>query len=431
MRRLGIEYPVALDNDYGTWNAFQNQYWPAKYLIDRRGHLRYYHFGEGEYDTTESRDPHLLGESAAMLPVANRLSDPTPKTVLTPETYLGYAAAARAFRAAFGHARISSPSYHFPSRRSAAERVRLRGHWLVDRRGHRRGPRRAAPPELHRTGSAPRARRPRLGGRLPRRKRKRTVRVHGSRLYTLLECRRCGPGCSSSASAPAFGAMPLRSARAGPTARWRRAHRRRSALVLLAQEARELGRKGVSGREIGLLGERVRALLELLDVRRRVGIGGDRLRDLLRVVLGRPRPARSCRSRPRAGRRAGRRARVPPSGSASARRSAGPRPTGSPRRSRPGGTRRGGRRRSQSGPRTGRPRARAARTSSWSVALPVTGQGLVCGTSASSAPRVTTSSMPSSSRNPTIMSVNVRQRRFGSIPSSSTTSRSSPGGRAW
>src|SRR6266511_280312 len=61
VRRLGVEYPVALDNDYGTWNAWQNQYWPAKYLIDRRGHLRYYHFGEGEYDTTEARIRTLLG----------------------------------------------------------------------------------------------------------------------------------------------------------------------------------------------------------------------------------------------------------------------------------------------------------------------------------------------------------------------------------
>ena len=80
VRRLGIRYPVALDNDYGTWNAFQNQYWPAKYLIDRRGHLRYYHFGEGEYDTTEARIRTLLGESAGMLPVANRALRPDAET---------------------------------------------------------------------------------------------------------------------------------------------------------------------------------------------------------------------------------------------------------------------------------------------------------------------------------------------------------------
>ena len=56
-RSSGSEYPIALDNDFGTWNAWHNQYWPAKYLIDRAGHVRYYHFGEGEYDETEARDP--------------------------------------------------------------------------------------------------------------------------------------------------------------------------------------------------------------------------------------------------------------------------------------------------------------------------------------------------------------------------------------
>jgi thiol-disulfide isomerase/thioredoxin len=90
VRRLGVTYPVALDNDYATWNAFQNQYWPAKYLIDRRGRLRYYHFGEGSYDTTEARIRMLLGENAGMLPVANELDDPTPTGLMTPESYLGY-----------------------------------------------------------------------------------------------------------------------------------------------------------------------------------------------------------------------------------------------------------------------------------------------------------------------------------------------------
>ena len=86
---------MALDNDYGTWNAFRNQYWPAKYLIDRSGHLRYYHFGEGSYDTTEARIRSLLGENAGMLPVANELADPTPTGLMTPESYLGYERLAR------------------------------------------------------------------------------------------------------------------------------------------------------------------------------------------------------------------------------------------------------------------------------------------------------------------------------------------------
>ena len=58
----GSSYPVALDNDFGTWNAYQNQYWPAKYLIDRNGHVRHAHFGEGEYDKTEQLIRRLLGE---------------------------------------------------------------------------------------------------------------------------------------------------------------------------------------------------------------------------------------------------------------------------------------------------------------------------------------------------------------------------------
>jgi thiol-disulfide isomerase/thioredoxin len=95
VRRLGLEYPVAVDNEYGTWNAYQNQYWPAKYLIDRSGRLRYFHFGEGDYDTTEARIRTLLGESAEMLPVANRLTDRTPRAPQTPETYLGYQRLAR------------------------------------------------------------------------------------------------------------------------------------------------------------------------------------------------------------------------------------------------------------------------------------------------------------------------------------------------
>ncbi len=50
---LGIRYPVALDNDFTTWHAYSNQYWPAKYLVDRKGHVRFAHFGEGEYAQTE------------------------------------------------------------------------------------------------------------------------------------------------------------------------------------------------------------------------------------------------------------------------------------------------------------------------------------------------------------------------------------------
>jgi thiol-disulfide isomerase/thioredoxin len=94
-RELGLRYPIALDSDYGTWNAWHNQYWPAKYLIDRRGHVRLYHFGEGEYDETEAAIRELLAESGEELPVAAALEDESPRGLVTPESYLGHARLAR------------------------------------------------------------------------------------------------------------------------------------------------------------------------------------------------------------------------------------------------------------------------------------------------------------------------------------------------
>jgi thiol-disulfide isomerase/thioredoxin len=87
VKRLGVRYPVALDNDYATWKAYGNQYWPAEYLIDRQGRLRHVHFGEGEYGGTESTIRELLGEPG---PRAARVADSTPQDLTTPESYLGY-----------------------------------------------------------------------------------------------------------------------------------------------------------------------------------------------------------------------------------------------------------------------------------------------------------------------------------------------------
>jgi len=87
-KRLGVEYPVALDNSYGTWNAYANQYWPAEYLIDRRGHVRHVHFGEGQYEESENAIRTLLGETAVPM---TRVADTTPRDLISPESYLGYA----------------------------------------------------------------------------------------------------------------------------------------------------------------------------------------------------------------------------------------------------------------------------------------------------------------------------------------------------
>ena len=91
VRSLDVKYPVALDNDYGTWQAWGNQYWPAKYFVDRQGHVRYAHFGEGEYEQSENVIRTLLAEKALPPPVSGSIDDQTPTELLTPETYLGSA----------------------------------------------------------------------------------------------------------------------------------------------------------------------------------------------------------------------------------------------------------------------------------------------------------------------------------------------------
>jgi thiol-disulfide isomerase/thioredoxin len=63
--QLGLNYPIAIDNDYAIWRAFGNQYWPAHYFIDARGQIRYTHFGEGAYDTQEQVIQQLLDEARA------------------------------------------------------------------------------------------------------------------------------------------------------------------------------------------------------------------------------------------------------------------------------------------------------------------------------------------------------------------------------
>jgi len=62
IKRFGITYPVAQDNQYATWSAYNNQYWPAVYLIDKKGQVVYSHFGEGDYAQTEAKIQALLAQ---------------------------------------------------------------------------------------------------------------------------------------------------------------------------------------------------------------------------------------------------------------------------------------------------------------------------------------------------------------------------------
>ncbi len=97
IKEFELGYPVVLDNDYAIWHAFANQYWPAKYLIDHEGFIRFAHFGEGKYRQTESAIQQLLRlrDSTVTLPPLMkevRESD-KPGAVcyrMTPELYLGY-----------------------------------------------------------------------------------------------------------------------------------------------------------------------------------------------------------------------------------------------------------------------------------------------------------------------------------------------------
>ncbi len=93
-KMYGIHYPVAQDNDYKTWNNYENEYWPAEYLIDAQGRIRRTHFGEGEYDRMEMAIRALLQKNGKILSgPLSRLPDEMPDDEQSPETYLGAARA--------------------------------------------------------------------------------------------------------------------------------------------------------------------------------------------------------------------------------------------------------------------------------------------------------------------------------------------------
>jgi cytochrome c biogenesis protein CcdA/thiol-disulfide isomerase/thioredoxin len=126
--RLGIRYPVALDNDFATWRAYSNQYWPAKYLVDRKGNVRYHHFGEGEYEETERVIRELLGER---VPAHSASVDPDVSLVpRTPESYLGYERLAR-----FANGRVAPDvewTYSLPAGMLPVDVLGYAGRWKVE-----------------------------------------------------------------------------------------------------------------------------------------------------------------------------------------------------------------------------------------------------------------------------------------------------------
>ena len=130
IRQNAIRYPVAQDNEYATWQAWGNQAWPSKYLVDARGRVRYAHVGEGAYEETEAAIRSLLAEAGA-----DRLGDgvrvpPGERAwrMSTPETYLG-AARARGF---VGTPQLGVHDYAKPGGRLARHSFALGGRWRVD-----------------------------------------------------------------------------------------------------------------------------------------------------------------------------------------------------------------------------------------------------------------------------------------------------------
>jgi cytochrome c biogenesis protein CcdA/thiol-disulfide isomerase/thioredoxin len=111
---LGVRYPVAIDDNYATWSAYANQYWPADYLIDAHGYVRHVHFGEGDYATTGHLISQLLraAHPGRTLPAPAGIPDQTPTGQMSPETYIGYD---RLQYLVPGHVVRNRPAvYHFP-----------------------------------------------------------------------------------------------------------------------------------------------------------------------------------------------------------------------------------------------------------------------------------------------------------------------------
>jgi thiol-disulfide isomerase/thioredoxin len=184
VKRLHVRYPVALDNGYGTWKAYSNNYWPADYLVDQAGHIRDIHFGEGDYAKTEHDIRLLLAAGkAGRLPRGGRDTDRTPLELRTPESYLGYLRIGNYAGSPLQTDRVAT--YRFPASLTRdsfayAGRWKVEGERIVAQDGSRlRLHFQARTVHLVLTGTGFVA--IKVNGRA-----RPTVRVDGARLYTLL-----------------------------------------------------------------------------------------------------------------------------------------------------------------------------------------------------------------------------------------------------
>jgi thiol-disulfide isomerase/thioredoxin len=186
---LGIRYAVALDNRFTTWRAYSNQYWPAKYLIDRKGHVRFAHFGEGEYAQTEDAIRTLLAEGGRTVRQTPTVAAGTGEPAyghITPESYLGYGRLDRLWSS--GPVRPDELArYAFPARAVPVHHLAYAGPWRVEEERAVAGPGgrlrlRFVGREVNLVLGGHGTVQVSLAGR-----RLRTVRVNGDRLYNLLD----------------------------------------------------------------------------------------------------------------------------------------------------------------------------------------------------------------------------------------------------
>jgi thiol-disulfide isomerase/thioredoxin len=138
--RFGIKYPVLLDNDHETWNAFQNSYWPRKYLVDSDGYIRYDHIGEGGYAETENAIKSLLAERSNQqgLEISNlnqtKLIVPSAPSVdfnqiKSPELYFGYQYAGAQLGNIQGFNPEKTVNYTIPGSKLESNVIYLQGLW--------------------------------------------------------------------------------------------------------------------------------------------------------------------------------------------------------------------------------------------------------------------------------------------------------------
>jgi thiol-disulfide isomerase/thioredoxin len=128
-----IDYPVAVDNDYTVWSAFDNHYWPALYFVDTDGQIRDHHFGEGRYEQSERTIQRLLGVERELVSVVGLgvEAEADWNHLRTPETYLGYERSEH-FASPDGASSFGRRAYAFPERLHLNHWA-LAGEWTIGR----------------------------------------------------------------------------------------------------------------------------------------------------------------------------------------------------------------------------------------------------------------------------------------------------------